>query len=629
MNFYPPSNLNKVGSYRFFLPFFFTMNNFVNLTAICLLATAFNTAQAQCYRLVWEDEFDGTELDTTAWSYQIGDGCPVNCTWGNGELQWYTRENLEVSGGTMKINIREETVGISTYTSVRLRTYQKMHWTTGRFEARMKLPVGKGLWPAFWMLPEDNRYGIWPTSGEIDIMEMVGHQPFKVYGTIHYGPAYPANQYTGNNYDSPTSGLHEDFHIYAIEWEENEIRWYLDGVLYSTMTPDNLAPYPWRFNRDFHLLLNCAVGGNFPGYPDGTATFPQVMEVDYVRVYQDASKTIVSGPELVLPNSGNTEYYVQPLEGASYTWSVPSDATIISGQGTAQTVIEWGENSGNIEVIMESPACTTSVDLPVEVYKPDCVEALLDYEGTARVSWISSDAVYQDNISNPAPDAVNSSPTVARYDRNPGISYNVLRFTADGFNDAAVMKDEFVVLEMDVYTNAPPGAQISLQLENMQLASLPYPSGRNSVFQANTSVTNAWQRLRFNFTLAPDGGTPNNRINQFLILFQPGTSSNAFFWFDNVNLVDPACIADGIAAPAAEFAGQAWPNPAADMLNWRGPQPGLEAELLDQLGRVQRILPLNGTEASWSLQGLEDGVYWLRVRTEAGWSAIQFVKMSN
>ncbi len=606
------------------------MNTSLKFSCLVLLAAWASSAQAQCYRLVWADEFDGTALDTTAWSYQIGNGCPALCGWGNDEQEWYQRDNLEVSGGTMKIHVREETVGTNSYTSSRIRTFEKMHWTTGRFEARMKMPTGQGLWPAFWMLPEESHYGTWPMSGEIDIMEMIGSQPATTFGTIHYGPAYPANQYAGNTTTLPSGILADDFHEFAVEWEAEEIRWYIDGALYHTMNPDNLLPYPWRFNRDFHLLLNVAVGGYFPGYPDATTVFPQVMEVDYVRVYQDVNTTTISGPALVSPSSEDVRYYVQPVEGALYTWTAPSGASIASGQGTTAASVNWGKTPGALQVAITSPGCSAALTRPIAMLQPDCSDTLLDFEGQALISWISTDGVYEDDDVNPGSDGVNSSTSVARYERNPAVSYNVLRYTADGFSDAGPYKNDSLILEMDVYTNAPAGAQITMQMENMQLAALSYPSGRNSVYQAITSRTNAWETMRFAFSMAPDGLLADNSINQFLILFQPGTSSSNVFWFDNLRVSDASCLASGLEPVQGVQSGSVWPNPFQGGLNWSGSQPALEAALLDASGRLVLNLPVQqSTTLTWNLPALASGAYWLRVRTEAGWSTYRLSNFSE
>ncbi len=593
-----------------------------------LLMLLSGSLTAQCYRLVWSDEFDGGSLDTSRWEYQTGDGCPSLCGWGNAEAQWYREENVEVSGGTLKIHVREESVGGRDYTSARLRSFGKWAGTTGRIEARMKMPSGQGLWPAFWMLPEESHYGIWPMSGEIDIMEMIGSLPSTVFGTIHYGAAFPANQYIGNTTELSSGTLADDFHVYAVEWEQDVIRWYFNDELYSTLTPEDLLPYPWRFDRDFHLILNVAVGGFFPGYPDATTVFPQVMEVDYVRVYQDVPLTLISGPGRIVPGSQDAAYYVQPVDDASYLWQVPDGADVVAGQGSPQALVDWGESSGPLRVVIESPACSTTLERWIEVAPQDCADTLLSFDAPGRISWISSDGVYDDDAANPAPDAVNNSARVARYERNSAVSFNVLRFTADGFSDASVFKSGDLLLEMDVYTNAPPGAVISLQLENMQRAALPFPTGRNSIYQAITSATNDWHRLRFSLTQSPDLSLADNRINQFLVLFQPGTFSNALFWFDNLRIVDAGCAQTGLSGVQASPELRVWPNPASDLLYVSGEGPLYSAQVYDAAGRL--ILELSAEQASsgWDIRALEPGTYWLRVRTRQGWTAHSFVKNS-
>jgi beta-glucanase (GH16 family) len=249
------------------------------------------------WQLVWSDEFDGDSLDLSKWEYEIGRG-PQNDGWGNRELQYYTNraENLRVADGTLKIIATNDpyrvTIGNNsttyTYTSARIRTKDKGDWKYGRFEFRAKLPEGKGIWPAIWMLPTDNVYGTWAASGEIDIMEMVGHEPNRVHGTLHYGGMWPNNIYDGMSYRLREGKFSESFHDFALEWEDGEMRWYVDGVLYVRQTWWKTAghPFPAPFDQRFHLLINMAVGGNWPGSPDATTQFPQKLEVDYVRVYQ-------------------------------------------------------------------------------------------------------------------------------------------------------------------------------------------------------------------------------------------------------------------------------------------------------------------------------------------------------
>jgi len=240
------------------------------------------------WSLVWHDEFDGKKIDLTKWEHE------VNARGGgNNELQYYTArsENSYVKNGVLVIEAIKETFtgseGTREYTSARLRTKNKGDWTYGRFEIRAKLPFGQGIWPAIWMLPTDNEYGGWAASGEIDIMELLGHEPNKVHGTLHYGGRWPENKHTGKSYTLAQGNFSQDYHVFTLEWKEGEFRWYVDDVHYLTLTEwfsDN-GEFPAPFDKRFHLLLNVAVGGNWPRNPDETTVFPQRMEVDYVRVF--------------------------------------------------------------------------------------------------------------------------------------------------------------------------------------------------------------------------------------------------------------------------------------------------------------------------------------------------------
>lgn len=270
------------------------------LAMLALLAGLAAPAAAQCdgianCTLVWSDEFDGTELDLTKWTHQLGDGSDIGLPgWGNNELQYYQAENATVANGFLTITAKEESVGGRDYTSSRIRSLGKGDWTFGRFEMRAKFPEGQGFWPAFWMLSSDpSIYGVWAASGEIDIVEYLGNAPNEIFATIHYGASFPGNQFSSIDYTLDSGNFVDDFHVFAAEWENGEIRWYVDGELYATQTDwfSTGGPYPAPFNVDFHLLLNMAVGGNFPGPPDATTVFPAEYVIDYVRVYQGDAPT--------------------------------------------------------------------------------------------------------------------------------------------------------------------------------------------------------------------------------------------------------------------------------------------------------------------------------------------------
>lgn len=242
------------------------------------------------WQLVWNDEFSGTNIDPSKWTHEVnGNGG------GNNELQYYTDRDLNsliIDGNLVIVAKKEEySVGNKTwnYTSARLNSRKKADWKYGRFDIRAKLPYGQGLWPAIWMMPTNSVYGGWAASGEIDIMELLGQEPTRIYGTLHYGGSYPNNTHTGSSLKL-TSGdnFTEKYHLFTLEWEENEFRWYVDGHLYLTQNDwyTDAAPYPAPFDQEFYLILNVAVGGNWPGNPDASTYFPQVMVIDYIRVYK-------------------------------------------------------------------------------------------------------------------------------------------------------------------------------------------------------------------------------------------------------------------------------------------------------------------------------------------------------
>jgi len=257
------------------------------------LMMALTGAYAQNWKLVWADEFDGDTLNTEKWSYQTGTGGEYGPDrWGNNELQYYQEENVKLADGVLTITAKRENVASSQFTSGRIRTINMGDWTYGRFEFRAKMPVGQGLWAAIWMLPTDSDYGGWAASGEIDIMEYLGQDTSVVHGTIHYGGRWPDNKYRGTDYETDDTAFHKSFHTFALEWEEGKLRWYVDGELFQNLGTGmwystNPGDFPAPFNKRFHLLINLAVGGNWPGSPDGSTVFPQDLVIDYVRVYQD------------------------------------------------------------------------------------------------------------------------------------------------------------------------------------------------------------------------------------------------------------------------------------------------------------------------------------------------------
>jgi beta-glucanase (GH16 family) len=247
------------------------------------------------WQLVWSDEFNGTNgssPDPANWTFDIGGG-----GWGNQELESYTNRpvNTHIQDGNLVITALRETYtgpdGITRpYTSARLKTQNLFSQAYGKFEARIKIPYGQGMWPAFWMLGSNFDQVPWPASGEIDIMENIGKEPSTIHGTVH-GPGYSGDNGITGAFTLPDAArFSDDFHIFAVEWEPTQIRFYVDSTLYMTVSTSDLpAGTTWVFNHPFFIILNVAVGGGWPGNPDATTVFPQTMLVDYVRVYKNVA----------------------------------------------------------------------------------------------------------------------------------------------------------------------------------------------------------------------------------------------------------------------------------------------------------------------------------------------------
>jgi beta-glucanase (GH16 family) len=286
------------------------------LANVALLLPALAQPAEREWKLVWSDEFDGMAIDRAKWDFDLGNGFfdyKANqwiSGWGNNELQYYTREpdNAAIKDGMLRIRALKESLQGCGYTSARLKTRKRdgsplFAKQYGKFEFRAKLPTGQGIWPALWLLPQEEKYGGWPASGEIDVLEARGQQPHKVLGTLHFGAGWPGNTEASRDYLLPNNGTIADFHVYTLEWEPGTMRWFVDGRLYATqsfwwsaskteggkgVTPKqeaDLNPWPAPFDHPFYLVINLAVGGKFPGNPDPTTPFPAEMLVDYVRVY--------------------------------------------------------------------------------------------------------------------------------------------------------------------------------------------------------------------------------------------------------------------------------------------------------------------------------------------------------
>jgi beta-glucanase (GH16 family) len=289
------------------------------------------------WKLVWSDEFDGpagSAVDSNKWAFDVGGN-----GWGNNELETYTSRtaNAYRDGGQLVIKALKETLTgpdniTRNYTSARLLTRNKFSQAYGRFEARIKIPYGQGIWPAFWMLGDNIGTAGWPNCGEIDIMENIGKEPSIVHGTFH-GPGYSGGNGVSAAYSLPSGQFSDDFHTFAVEWEPNVMRCYVDGLLYKTRTPADLpAGTTWVFDHPFFIILNVAVGGAWPGNPDATTVFPQQMLVDYVRVYQRTTPSNV--PVLFTDEGANRALALDSVTFKRDPFSVRNSLNFSSDQTT-------------------------------------------------------------------------------------------------------------------------------------------------------------------------------------------------------------------------------------------------------------------------------------------------------
>jgi beta-glucanase (GH16 family) len=335
--------------------------SFNNKTAICffICLTHFSSLKAQDFQLVWSDEFNGASLDQSIWSFQLGQF--NDCVHYSTDLP----TNTKVENGKLQLIALEESYQGYSYTASVIKTKHTVNWRYGRVEASIKLPSTNGFVPAFWLLPEDERYGWWPSSGEIDIMEHPTNEITTIYGTIH-SEAY--NSFTGSGPRGGTIDIADAesaFHLYAIEWTPEKIDFFVDDQVYYTFNNEHNGYQTWPFDQPFYIILNMAVGGGWVSNPTASTVFPAIMEVDYVRAYQNFNDFALLGPDYVMPNSDSLLYSVPNIQGMHYEWSVPNKTTIANGQNTSQINVNWGSFTGTVELLLTSTSESRLIKYPV------------------------------------------------------------------------------------------------------------------------------------------------------------------------------------------------------------------------------------------------------------------------
>lgn len=529
--------------------------NLINYCKTALLTGLFLTSitelKAQCNTLVWSDEFDGTTLNTTNWAYATGNGCGgvSGCGFGNNEKQYYTNStnNVSVNGGNLVLTARYEANyngSGSNYTSGKIYTMGKKSWKYGRFEARVKVPSASAIWPAFWMLPDN---GNWPKTGEIDILETQNKNPLNANQTLHFFCTPCGNaQNIGVAYNKNINWS-LDYHIYAVDWSPQKIVFSVDGVNTVTYTPSSLAAKggltsDWPFDaQNFYIIFNLAVGGTYTGNATPVSTdYPVSMLVDYVRVYTTGASLAVSGPELSF--TGDTKTYTATDAGASatYNWTVPAGATIVSGQGTRTATVKYNSaTSGNVSVTIDpdgaGTSCTgTTVSVVVKAINNTCALLMDDFENNRNLLGSSSDGAYNTSVANPSKTGSNTSNTCASYTRNAGVQYDILGFTKFLIGDPDDFRKGLREFTMDVRTSAPQGTSITIEFDKTADISKGWPFGRHSQYTATTGAPNTWTKLTFKWLASPDGALTGADVDKIQILFNPNSYTNNVYYIDNL-----------------------------------------------------------------------------------------------
>jgi beta-glucanase (GH16 family) len=520
------------------------------ILTIALITLSVQVIQAQCNTLLWSDEFNGSALDNTNWSYVSGNGCggSSGCGFGNSELEYYVSgtNNISVSGGNLAITAKYQSNYLgsgSNYTSGKIITSGMHAFRYGHFEASIKVPSATAIWPAFWMLPEG---GNWPHTGEIDILETQNTNTTNVNQTLHFF-CTPCNTHKSvgtvvNNGTDFSTG----FHTYAIDWSPGKIVYSVDNVVSQTYTSSSIGSVgayntDWPFDKgNFYLILNLAVGGSYTGNATpNSANYPQTMLVDYVRVYSTPATLGVTGNDLLYV--GNVAVYnINTIAGSTINWTVPAGATIQSGQGTNSLTVKWNSGSGgNISVSVDpdgAGACSaTTVIYPVKTLTGGCVLLLDDYELNRNISGVDVTGTYSSPVTNPSKTGINTSNNVGQYTRNGGSQYDLMRINKFLVGNADDFRAGKVHITMDVLTSAAQGTPITLEFNKTFDQPQGYPRGIHSQYTATTGPVNTWTKLTFTYLQSPDPTLTNADVNRIQILFDPNSFTSDTYYIDNIS----------------------------------------------------------------------------------------------
>lgn len=582
-----------------------------------LMSAGFAAPAHATWSLVWADEFNGAALNTADWNYDTGTGCPNLCGWGNNELEYYRSQNVAVTGGNLVITAKAESFGGSGFTSGKITTSGKHAFTYGRIEMRAKLPTGGGMWPAFWMMPQSNVYGGWASSGEIDIME-AANGTTSVGGTIHYGGTYPNNTSSGGSYSIGGANFANAFHVYAVEWTPDTLRWSVDGATYFTSTSAQWysggAPANPRapFDQPFYILLNLAVGGNYTGCTSAgcvTAALPQQYLVDYVRVYAD----IVNTPPTVAITS--------PTGGTVPAGNITIDATASDSDGSIAKVefyngftylgeataapysFTWNSVANgcydlNVRAIDNQGGVATShVDLTVGTGCGQAPYLGAPFALPTRVQAEAYDAGGE-GVAYHDVDAANSG---GQYRPGEGVDLEACTDTGGGYDLGWIRPSEYVEYTLDA-----PGAgtyPINVRVASQSAGGtfrLEF-NGHDATGNVVVPVTGGWQ------TWTTVATTATLAAGTQVMRFVPLGGEFNVNWFDFVS-APAAVLPDG--GPSRELLHAAYPNPFDRTLAIRydlHARGSVRLALYDVRGRLVKTLVAGESMGAGSHEVIWDG----------------------
>ena len=582
------------------------------------------SSPAQCLELVWSDEFNTNgPPNPEYWGYDLGSGNG----WGNQEIQAYTNnaQNVRVEDGKLKIQaIKQNNV----WTSARVKSQGKKSFKYGKIQFSAKLPAGSGTWPALWMLGENISSAGWPACGEIDVMEHVGKTPGKVHGSIHTPSSSGA---TVNTSTITIADFNQAFHDYEIIWTADEITFRVDGNAYYTYAPAFQNADTWPFDKNAFIIMNIAMGGIF-GSDDQYETgglqngvdpnlTSALMEVDYVRVYQEVESIAIEGPSMVAPYSTGLSYQVTNLIEGTFNWTAPPGATITSGQGGPAITVDWGNTDGEVSVEVIGQCGAYSASLNVEnVTVPQGASYILDdFEDNNHERWTAEPGNGNSFVFTESGGALN-------------IAYSV---TAPGANPKAVLHLEQVV-DLSVYSKMRARVKT---LNNSGTVNM-----RIDLFDLNGAATNAtpvfkleplvdngeYAVYEFDFSGQWGSSFPNagalvdssrvaglNLYLDYGIFGSPGSDE---VWLDYIEMVDPQGIS-GLSEVLEDAGFAIYPNPTKNTVILSMNAPLGQWKAVDcQLYNLQgvRLLSQQWADPTIDLQlnieGLPAGMYLLALR---------------